>query len=63
MILKECRKTIGSTWTLDLVWMIVNDCDFDTKSKESLQFRCPTLEYEVDFILRINFVIFIIYKK
>ena len=34
----------GSTWVLDLVWMVVNDCDFE-KGKASLQSRGPLIEY------------------
>ena len=33
----------GTTWMLELVWMLQNDCDFE-KGKASLEFRTPHLE-------------------
>lgn len=35
---------LGTTWTQELVWMIVNNCDFETSSKIPLTYRSPFLE-------------------
>ncbi|XP_046656673.1 sulfotransferase 1E1-like [Daphnia pulicaria] len=34
----------GTTWVQELVWMVVNDCDFEKGKKEQLSIRSPFLE-------------------
>lgn len=35
---------IGTTWMQELVWLVVNDCDFETAKKTQLSIRSPFLE-------------------
>jgi hypothetical protein len=37
-------KILGTTWVQELVWMVVNDCDFEKGKKEQLSIRSPFLE-------------------
>ncbi|KAI9553518.1 hypothetical protein GHT06_021436 [Daphnia sinensis] len=34
----------GTTWVQELVWMVVNQCDFEKSKKEQLSIRSPFLE-------------------
>ena len=36
----------GTTWTLELVWMLINDVDIE-KGKVDLRIRCPFLERDI----------------
>jgi hypothetical protein len=41
------RCIIGTTWVQELVWMVVNDCDFEKGKKEQLSIRSPFLEWVI----------------
>lgn len=34
----------GTTWTQELVWLIVNDCNFEKAKKTDLNIRSPYME-------------------
>ncbi len=35
---------VGTTWMQELVWLVVNDCDFEMAKKTQLTIRSPFLE-------------------
>lgn len=41
--LVTCRKS-GTTWMQELLWLVLNDFDFETAKKEHLEIRSPFLE-------------------
>ena len=42
----------GTTWVQEMVWMIVNDCDF-VKGKQPLNIRSPFLECVLPFKIQL----------
>ncbi len=51
--LKFCRKMViiltnwddtGTTWTSELTWLIMNDCNFEEANKVPLTIRSPNIE-------------------
>ena len=38
-----CCRSEGTTWTQEMVWLILNDCDFQG-AKKTLNIRSPFLE-------------------
>lgn len=42
-VLSSCS---GTTWTQELVWMVVNNCDEATAASIPLALRAPFLEYD-----------------
>ena len=46
LISKFKIKNSGTTWMQELVWMVVNNCDFEKGKSAQLSLRSPFLEYE-----------------
>lgn len=40
----ELNFLIGTTWTSELAWLIMNNCDFEGAAKVGLPIRSPNLE-------------------
>ncbi|ALC42803.1 St3, partial [Drosophila busckii] len=36
----------GTTWMQELLWLLLNDCDFDTALSKDLELRSPFLEFD-----------------
>ena len=39
---------LGSTWTKEIVWLILNNCDTAQAKSKSFTHRTPVLEYSID---------------
>jgi Sulfotransferase domain len=40
----KLSRVPGTTWTQEMVWLIVNNCDFEAAKQKSLNERAPFLE-------------------
>ncbi len=42
-----CHHDLGTTWTQEMVWLIMNQCDMDKAKKSTLEERVPFVEWDM----------------
>ena len=41
---------IGTTWTQELVWLLINNCDTEAAKRTPIDLRSPFLEYNQNYV-------------
>jgi hypothetical protein len=43
-LIKKKNGLIGTTWTSELAWLIMNDCNYEEAARVPLSVRSPNIE-------------------